>query len=54
MPNDGPILNCNKRLYGQSLNNIFATHVEKINSDPEKIKFIIPRSKVIHGKPLWE
>ena len=28
-PNEGPILNFNKRLYGESLNRKFGTHIEK-------------------------
>ena len=44
--NDGSILNFNKRLYRQSLNNTFSTNVEKsivfkkINSDLEKINSV--------------
>ena len=52
-PNEGPFLNVNKKLYRQSLNKTFSTHVEKsmVFKSFKNKKCIIPRSKYISGKP---
>ena len=58
MPYKDPILNFSKRLYRQSLEKKFGTHVEKSKvfkilkkKQQQKKQCIIPRNKVILGKP---
>ena len=53
--NIGPILNFNEKLYRQSLNKKFNTHINKstlFNALKNK-QCIIPVNKVISGNSLW-
>ena len=53
--NIGPTLNFDEKLYRQSLNKNFDTHINKstiFNALKDK-QFIIPVNKVISWKSLW-
>ena len=52
-PNEGPNFDLNKKLYRQSLNKKFGTYVQQFMVFKSfKKQCIIPRKKVINGKPL--
>ena len=53
-PKKGPMLNVNEKLYRQSLNKKFGTHIEKpMVFKTFKNKQSILRNKVISGKHPW-
>ena len=54
-PKEGSVFNLNEKLYGQSLNKKFGTHVKKymVFRTFKNKQCIIPRNKVISGKCPW-
>ena len=49
-PSEGPILNDKKQVTWQSLNKKFGTNINTFKNK----QCIIPRNKVISGKPSWD